>query len=66
MSKKLTTGMLLQDAKRHPIFVHRFKWAHENKRKLTRRMLKDGLLVMIGRERDGFLYRAAAAQSKEG
>ena len=63
MSRKLTSGMLLQQAKQHPIFVHRFKWSHELRRKLTRRMCKDGLLVMIGRQQDGFLYRPATQKS---
>ena len=50
---------LLEEAKKHPIFVHRYKWSHDERRRLTRRMCKDGLLVMIEHTGDGFRYRAA-------
>lgn len=62
MGRKITAGMILHDAKQHPIFVHRYKWAQEQRRKLTRRMCKDGLLVLIEETRDGFRYRAATEQ----
>lgn len=60
MSRKLTTASLLQEAKSHPIFVHRYKWSHDLRRRLTRRMCKDGHLVLIEKTYDGFRYKAAS------
>ncbi len=41
---------------RKSIFVHRYAWGHSNLRKITRRMCKDGLLVKIGEDKEGFRY----------
>lgn len=38
------------------VFVHRYKFSHENKRRKYRRMLKDGKAVLIEKRRDGWLY----------
>lgn len=58
MSRKLTPGMLLQEAKNRVIFVHRYKWSHDKRRKFCRRMFKDGLLVLVDENYDGWLYKA--------
>lgn len=62
---ELTKERLLIEAAKHPIFAHKYKNSHELRRKLTRRMCKDGLLIMIERNNDGFLYRAANHQERQ-
>ncbi len=52
---------ILQIAKRRPFFVSKYKWSQDSLRKRTRRMLKDGLLVLVESNRDGFVYRASPA-----
>jgi hypothetical protein len=53
---------LLVDAFARTIFVHRYKFTHDQRRRVARHMCKDGLLVMVDQNKDGWLYRAA--QSK--
>lgn len=38
------------------IFVHRYKWSHDKRRKQTRRDCKDGKITMLEQNQDGFLY----------
>ncbi|KNC11561.1 hypothetical protein AC790_13410 [Pantoea sp. RIT-PI-b] len=38
------------------IFVHRYAWSHSAMRKVTRRMCKDGILLKVAEDRDGFKY----------
>ena len=38
------------------IFVHRYAWSHSAMRKVTRRMCKDGVLLKVAEDRDGFKY----------
>lgn len=38
------------------VFVHRYKWSHDDKRKKYRRMLKDSKVVLISQNKDGWLY----------
>ncbi len=55
---------ILQIARQRPFFVSKYKWSQDSLRKKTRRMLKDGLLVLIEKNRDGFVYRAAPANQE--
>ena len=38
-------------------FVHRYRWSHEDRRKLFRRALKDGKVKILLKNRDGWLYQ---------
>jgi len=38
------------------VFVHRFRWSHDDKRREYRRKLKDGEVKLVARLRDGWLY----------
>ena len=38
------------------IFVHRYMWSHDKKRKKYRRLLKDGKVRVFKRTRDGWYY----------
>lgn len=37
------------------VFVHRYKFSHENKRRKYRRMLRDGKAVLLEKRSDGWL-----------
>lgn len=56
---------LLVDAFARIIFVHRYKFTHDQRRRVARRMYKDGLLVVVEQNKDGWLYRAITQHSKE-
>lgn len=55
---RLTPEKLLKQARERGIFVHRYKWSHINRRRITRRMCHDGLLTLVLETHEGFLYRA--------
>jgi hypothetical protein len=61
---RLTKERLLAAAKVHTIFVHRFYWSHDERRRMARRLCADGLLVMVEKSREGFRYRAAEVEDK--
>jgi hypothetical protein len=52
-----TEAEILAIARRSEFMVWTYRWRHEKLRKLTRRMCKDGKLVMVMRNRDQFFYR---------
>jgi hypothetical protein len=57
MNGKMTKGEVLQLASQRDFFVHRYSWSADRLRKMTRRMCKDGELVMVRRDQNGFYYR---------
>jgi len=38
------------------VFVHRYKWSHEKRRKQLRKAAKNGEIRLIENSHDGFLY----------
>ena len=38
------------------IFVHKYKWSHENKRKKFRKLLKQDKVRLVEKRKDGFYY----------
>lgn len=38
------------------MFVHKYKWSHEARRKKLRRALKENKIILLQRTKDGFLY----------
>lgn len=50
---------LLKDAFARRVFVHRYKYTHDQRRRVARRMCKDGLLTMVEQNKDGWIYQAA-------
>lgn len=38
------------------IFAHRFKWSHERRRRVLRRKLREGKIVLLERRKEGWLY----------
>jgi len=38
------------------IFVHRYKWSHEKRRKQLRKAAKEGEIKLLEKLYDGFLY----------
>lgn len=41
-------------------FVHRYRWSHDDKRQQFKRALKDGVVRIVERTRDGWLYEVVA------
>lgn len=41
-------------------FVSKYKYSHDTRRKQFRRWAKDGLVKLIDKNRDGFLYEEVA------
>ena len=41
-------------SKKH--FVSKYKYSHDERRKQFRQWAKDGLVTLIGKNKDGFLY----------
>lgn len=55
--------MRIADAR--AFYVSRYSWSHERLRKITRRMAKDGRLVLVTNAKDGFYYRTPMAVERE-
>jgi hypothetical protein len=53
----LTRAEILLIASQRNLTVHKYRWGHDKLRKLTRRMAKDGLLVMVLFDGRNFHYR---------
>lgn len=58
--QKMTTERILAIAALTELRVPVYSWGAEALRKKTRRMFKDGLLVLVARERHHFVYRTPA------
>lgn len=54
---KYTEAEVLEIAQRRDFCVHKYRYGHEALRKLTRRMCKDGKLVMVLFDGKQFYYR---------
>jgi hypothetical protein len=39
------------------VFVHRYKWSHDKKRKKYRRLLKENKVKLLLQNKDGWLYQ---------
>jgi len=61
---KLTRAQIIEIATRQEFFVDRYSYRDDDKRRMCRRLAKDGKLELVSQSRDGFFYRAAA-RSKE-
>lgn len=42
------------------VFVHRYRWSHEKRRRQLRRALADGFVSLLAKLDDGFLYEVPA------
>lgn len=51
----ISVNEIIERAKKG-IFVSKYSYSHESLRKKTRRLCKDGLLVMKDQNKDGFFY----------
>jgi DNA-binding transcriptional regulator PaaX len=56
--REWTKEGILKLAKHEEFFVHKYAHKASAIRKKTRRMCKDGLLVMVRSDRDHFYYRS--------
>lgn len=41
------------------IFVHRYKWSHDKRRKVCRKALKLGEIKLVEETKDGWLYEVS-------
>lgn len=57
--KKPSREKVLEIAAHHEFRVHKYAWSAADMRKLTRRMLKDGDLILVRREYTHYIYRKA-------
>ncbi len=57
--KRWTAAAVLTAAAHHDFYVSKYRWGHEALRKRTRRMLKEGALILVRVDRDYFYYRKA-------
>jgi hypothetical protein len=55
--KRVTEAQVLEIAASRPFYVHKYRYRDEKIRKLTRRMCKDGKLVMTMFDGRYFHYR---------
>jgi hypothetical protein len=56
---------IVQIAEARAFYVSRYSWSHSRLRKVTRRMMKDGLLTLVASPKDGFYYRTPEAAERE-
>lgn len=55
----LSKQQILQIAEQREFCVHAYRWSQTKLRQKCRRMAKDGLLVLIERRNNEFIYRRA-------
>lgn len=60
-----TEADILRIASRTEYRVSKYAWSQEQLRKLTRRMGKDGKLVLMGFDGTHFCYRTSASQGAQ-
>ena len=39
------------------IFVHKYKWSHDKKRKKYKKLLKNNKVKLLQKKKDGWLYK---------
>ena len=54
--EKYSKPWILEKAK-SGLFVSKYSYSHEKLRQKTRRMCKDGVLVMVQQDKDKFYYK---------
>lgn len=62
MKQGLSKDEIIAIASRRTFSVERLSWRDESLRKKTRRLAKDGKLVLVDEDKRNFYYRASEAE----
>lgn len=60
MKRAFTGERIAQLAETREFQVSKYRWSHDQQRKLCRRLAADGKLELVRQDRDNFYYRATS------